>query len=414
MSQHDGDRRRLRGRAVLGAPLAAETGPAASTRTGPPAREEARVRPGTATEHGGAVPGPHAVCGAIVDASPHLLILDTGDAEPVRLPLAPSTSIWYGGRSGLHVLVPGREAIVRPSADGPGADRVWVDIMRVTGTILSYDGRLVEVDGGPHRGRTHVSISTGALGRVLVRHPHLEPGYLMDVICVRSPDGPRAVRPGTSQPGHRANRLTPPAAGTPPSTTVRGTATWFGDLRSPAPHPGPHPGAPGRGTSGSGWQGSSSHDAAPPGRSASGSQRQDPAPHSARPSGPDGLMAGIGGALRGAAYPAVDPEGDAGGCVDAPQGCAPLPYLSYGSELIVRNECNGRAARVPVIECGCVAARYCDRCVECGTSPRGRIVELTPACFADLGGDLDAGCFNVTLDLAATAVVRSPAVEGPP
>jgi hypothetical protein len=103
------------------------------------------------------------------------------------------------------------------------------------------------------------------------------------------------------------------------------------------------------------------------------------------------------GTGRGAAYPALDPEGDAGGCPDAPAGCAPLPYLSLGSDLLVRNECTGRACSVPVTECGCTAARYCDRCVECGTSPRGRVAELTALSFVDLGGELDSGCFNVTL-----------------
>jgi hypothetical protein len=98
---------------------------------------------------------------------------------------------------------------------------------------------------------------------------------------------------------------------------------------------------------------------------------------------------------RHAAYPALDPWG--GGCLEASTGCAGLPYLSLGSELQVRNECTGRAVSVPIAECGCVAARYCDRCVECGTSPRGRIVELTTATFVDLGGDLDSGCFNVTV-----------------
>jgi hypothetical protein len=74
-----------------------------------------------------------------------------------------------------------------------------------------------------------------------------------------------------------------------------------------------------------------------------------------------------------------------------------LPYLSLGSEVHVKNECTGQSARVPVVECGCLAARFCDRCVHCGTSPRGRIVELTRRAFVDLGGDLDAGCFNVTV-----------------
>lgn len=328
MPQPDGALRRLRSRAVFDLPA-------------PPA---------------GAVPDapPRAVRGTIVDASPHLLVLDTAAGEPVRLPMAPTTSVWHGGRSGPQALTPGREAIVRLDADGSVAERVWVDITRVTGTILSCDrdGRQVEVDGGPHRGRTLLTIPEDALRRVLVRHPMLEPGYLMDVICVRSPDGPRAVRPGTSQPGHPADRIVPAPADAPSPQTVQGSATWF-----------------------------------------------------------DGPAAGR---AAGAAYPAVDPEGDAGGCADAPQGCAPLPCLSRGSVLIVRNECSGRALKVPIVECGCVAARYCDRCVECGTSPRGRIVELTSVGFAALGGDLDAGCFNVTLDFTATAAAFHPAPEGSP
>jgi hypothetical protein len=106
----------------------------------------------------------------------------------------------------------------------------------------------------------------------------------------------------------------------------------------------------------------------------------------------------LGGGAAGVAYPALDPEGQGGGCPGAPPpGCAALPYLSLGSELVVRNECADLTATLPVIECGCVAAGYCDRCVECGTSPRGRLVELTPAAFVALGGDLDAGCFNTVL-----------------
>lgn len=314
MSQRAGARRRLLSQAVLGPP--------APGRAEPPAPDTA----------------PRAMQGTIVDTGPHLLVLDTGDGEPAHLRLTRSTSVWYGGRSGPQALQPGRRAIVRPGADGPVAERVWVDITRVTGTILSRDRQRVEVDGGPHRGRTVVDIPDHALRRVLVRHPALEPGYLMDVICLRSPDGPRAVRPGTSQPGHPAYRPVRAPADVPLSDTVRGTATWFDGPQAP---------------------------------------------------------------VRGAAYPAVDPEGRAGGCADVPEGCAPLPYLSCGSELTVHNECSKRTMRIPVIECGCVAARYCDRCVECGTSPRGRIAELTPAAFVDLGGDLDAGCFNVTLGPAA-------------
>jgi hypothetical protein len=269
------------------------------------------------------------VSGTVLDASPHLLVLRTHRDGERRLPMSESTAIWYGGRAGPHALRPGRQVIVRPTPDGLVADRIWVDIVRVIGTIVACGNETVEVDAGPHRGRLNVLIPSRSLGRVLVRHPRFEPGYLFDVIGVRSPDGPLAVQPGTSQPGYRADHVTPPMATGAPVGVLRGTATWFDQ----------------------------------------------------------------GG--RGAAYPALDAEGQAGGCPDAPVSSAGLPYLSRGSDLLVRNACADRSAIVSVVECGCVAARYCDRCVECGTSERGRIVELTAASFVDLGGDLDAGCFNV-------------------
>lgn len=273
-----------------------------------------------------------ALGGTVLDASPHLLVLRTSGGEE-RLAMTPATTVWHGGRGGLAALRPGRSAIVRSAPGGLGADRVWVDIGRVAGTILACGRDTVEVDMGPHRGRAQVVIPPHALGRVLVRHPRLEPGYLFDAICVRSPDGPMAVRPSTSQPGNRADDLAPPGPGAPVPDVLHGTATWFG---SPEDAP-------------------------------------------------------------GATYPAVDAEGGAGGCAGAPAGCVALPYLSLGSEVAVRNECTGRGGTVTVVECGCTAARYCDRCVECGTSPRGRIVELTPAAFAGLGGDLEAGCFNAVV-----------------
>ncbi|RAY14915.1 hypothetical protein DPM19_12390 [Actinomadura craniellae] len=265
--------------------------------------------------------------GIILGADRHRLVLQSGTDE-IRLELTPDTRVWYGGRTGLEALRPGREAIVRPRDDGPGVDRIWVDITRVTGTILSRGQDAIEVDAGPHRAHTQVLLPRQALERVLVRHPQLEPGHLIDVIGTRSPDGTLAARPGTAQPWH-------PAATVQAAGPLHGTATWS-DL----------------------------------------------------------------GHRRGAAYPAVDPEGDSGGCPDARAGCVALPYLSLGHDLIVRNSCTERAAAVPVVQCGCVAARFCDRCVECGTSPRGRLVELSPADYADLGGDLDTGCFNVTLEVS--------------
>lgn len=288
-----------------------------------------------------------AISGIVLDASPHLLVVAEAAARgaETRIPMSEDTAIWHGGRGGPAALRPGRSVVVR-RAGGGRAERIWVDIGRVSGTILACGRGAVEVDMGPHRGRAHVVIPPSVLGPVLVRHPRLEPGYLLDVVCVGSPGGPQAVRPGTSQPGYRVADLAAPAAAAPVPRELRGTATWFG---------------------------------------------------------------GVEGEWRdGASYPAVDSEGDAGGCADAPSGCAPMPYLSIGSEITVRNECGGRAAAVPVIECGCTAARFCDRCVECDASPRGRIVELTPAAFAGLGGDLAAGCFNATVRPGAPGGMEGP------
>jgi hypothetical protein len=46
---------------------------------------------------------------------------------------------------------------------------------------------------------------------------------------------------------------------------------------------------------------------------------------------------------------------------------------------------------------GAMAREFCDRCVTCGTSPKGRIADLTMAAFVELGGNLEDGCFNATL-----------------
>ncbi|GAA3212403.1 hypothetical protein GCM10010468_31720 [Actinocorallia longicatena] len=263
--------------------------------------------------------------GRIVDASPHLLVLRYGVRE-LRMPMSEKTLVWYGGRAGLGELLRGRDVVVRPTGDGLAADRIWVDIVRVSGTIIRAEKDVVEVDQGPHRPRTRVVIPRQNQSQILVRHPRMEPGQLFDVIGRSSRHGVVAVKPGTAQPGD----IAPPPA-RPGGSVVRGTATWFS------------------------------------------------------------------GAGRGAAYPRVDRWGDAGGCADAPQPCAPVPFLSVGSAMKVRNDCTRRSADVIVLECGCAGARFCDRCVECGTSPRGRIIELTPASFVDLGGDLADGCFNVTV-----------------
>jgi hypothetical protein len=76
-----------------------------------------------------------------------------------------------------------------------------------------------------------------------------------------------------------------------------------------------------------------------------------------------------------------------------------LPYLSVGSVLRIRNDCSGLSRLLPVTSCGATARLFCDRCVSCGTSRKGRIADLSMAAFVELGGDLEAGCFNATMTI---------------
>ncbi|NDU71798.1 hypothetical protein GWI34_04035, partial [Actinomadura sp. DSM 109109] len=172
-----------------------------------------------------------AVGGIVLDASPHLLVLAEAGLRgaETRIAMSEDTAIWHGGRGGPAALRPGRPVVVRRTGAGR-ADRVWVGIGRVSGTILARGRDTVEVDMGPHRGRAHVVVPPSVLSPVLVRHPRLEPGYLIDVICVGTPGGPQAVRPGTSQPGYRVADLAAPVAAAPVPREPRGTATWFGGV----------------------------------------------------------------------------------------------------------------------------------------------------------------------------------------
>ena len=76
-----------------------------------------------------------------------------------------------------------------------------------------------------------------------------------------------------------------------------------------------------------------------------------------------------------------------------------MPYLAIGSVLRVRNDCTGKDCLVPVTGCASIARLFNDRCVTCGTSPRGRIADLTLASFIALGGELERGCFNATITI---------------
>jgi hypothetical protein len=238
-------------------------------------------------------------------------------------------------------------------------DRIWAEIGRVTGTIIEQDGPAsLLVDEGPAKGRRIVLIRPEAAGRIQVRFPRLEPGYLIDVIGLKHDGYLQALIPATSQPPYRAGH--PPAApmvsGHVPDP-VSGTAVW--------------------------------HE--------SGEE-------------PENLL--------GLAYPALDPETSCEHAATAPpfcpgdlhdveehavdphataSGCVRLPYLSVGSLIRLRNDCAEQVRVVPVTSCGATARLFCDRCVTCGTSRKGRIADLTMAAFVELGGALEVGCFNATM-----------------
>lgn len=284
-----------------------------------------------------------AVTGEVRDTGPHLLVIETPDGREERLIIAPWATAWRGRDIPPAEVPSGSHVIVRTIRGGKIAERIWADITRITGTILSLTGsgkdQVMELDCGPHRGRREVVIPYRASGRLRVRHPKFEPGYLFDAIGLRTDDGTFAQIPATSQPPYRAGAVPPP----PPAYSgtqsyASGTVVWG-----------------------------------------------------------DPFEENVTGGRRAVAYPML--ERSDSGCDDSGVSCAPLPYLSLGSMLTVRNLCTERAAVLPITVCGCVAGRFCDRCVECGTSPRGRIAELSMESFVELGGDLDKGCFNARVGL---------------
>ncbi len=323
---------RLARRAVLRAALHSPPGRPVPGRPGGTAQD------GTAQD--GTPPLP-VMTGTVLDASPQILILYDADGEH-RLVLPPATEVWRGRRAEPTALEPGDSVLVRLL---PGqrnvADRIWANAGRVTGVIVrrEADGVLVaEGRTGPDQA---VLIPGWAAGRLQVRFPRLDPGYLIDVIGLRRPGYLEALLPATSQPAHRAGD---PAAAAPASRhlatgSISGSATW--------------------------------HEPASP----------DDAP--------------------GVRYPALDPGIP---CREQPlagPSCPPLPYLSVGSLLGIRNECTGLAQVLPVSGCAPAARLLHDRCVTCGTSPRGRVAELPMASFVALGGELERGCFNATISVGS-------------
>jgi hypothetical protein len=288
---------------------------------------------------------PRAVTGTVLDVSPHVLVIGEPGGRPgfeQRFALTGDAITWRGAQLEPTELREGDRVVIRlhPSQRGV-ADRIWANIGRVTGTIIEHTSDFMVVDEGVTRPRQIVVIPPRAAGRIQVRVPTLQPGYLIDVIGLRGPDCLEGLIPATSQPAYPADRLpeAPLVNGHVPDA-ISGSATWHEPSNEP------------------------------PG-------------------------------VLGVAYPALDP---ATGCIEdavrgPARGYARMPYLAVGSVLLVRNDCNGASVALPVTGCAAVARLFNDRCVTCGTSPRGRVADLTEASFIALGGELDKGCFNATITI---------------
>jgi hypothetical protein len=291
---------------------------------------------------GPASPVPRAVTGQVLDVSPHVLLIGTGEAEE-RFALTADARAWRGDRTDPAAVKVGDRAVVRRHHSGREvADRIWANIGRVTGTITGRDGDMLAVDPGDGGAQQVLVIADRTAGRIQVRFPRLEPGYLVDIIGIRHDGYLEGLVPATSQPAYRADHVPAPAlvSGHLPGS-VSGAAVWH--------------------------------------------EPQDE---------PDGLA--------GTRYPAIDPPNAASpgtGGQRGASGCVSLPYLSVGSRLQVRNDCTGLSLELPVIGPASTARLFCDRSVVCGPSPRGRIADLTVTSFVALGGELDEGNFNVTVEI---------------
>ncbi|MDX6332815.1 MAG: hypothetical protein QOG05_155 [Streptosporangiaceae bacterium] len=291
---------------------------------------------------------PGVLTGTVLDTSPQIVTLYCPDGER-RIALAPGASVWKGRPADPTVLESGDSVVVRMHpAQRSVAERIWANAGRVTGVIMELDREGMLVDEGRTTRHQAVLIPPHAMGRLQVRFPRLEPGYLVDFIGLRGRGYLEALVPATSQPAYRASEAPAraPVRGHPPDR-IAGSAIWH------------------------------------------------------EPAGPADEQ--------GVRYPALDPDT---ACQEQPlagSACPRLPYLSVGSLLKVRNECTGTARVLPVSGCAATAQIFCDRCVTCGTSPRGRIADLPMISFVAMGGDLERGCFNATVSLGA----RSPASPGP-
>ncbi|KUP98152.1 hypothetical protein [Thermobifida cellulosilytica] len=285
----------------------------------------------------------HVVRGTLTDISPHMLGLAAPEGDR-RFIVTPQTTFWHGGERTARELRPGQDVLLRCV---PGAElvveRVWADLARVTGVITAVDGDTLRVAAGHDRAPVTAVVPYRASGRIRVRHPRLEEGYLFDAVGVRDGDAVRALVPATTQPPYPVVETPPRPPTVRQAARVTGTASWYDPVL---------------------------------GRDTAADAR---------------------GTLMGLAYPALDRTGDCGPACDRATPCAPLPLLSLGATVRLTNECTRTAAVLPVVACGAAASHFCDRCAACGSQASGRIAELTLAAFVALGGQPEAGCCTATL-----------------
>ncbi|WP_028649124.1 hypothetical protein [Nocardiopsis sp. CNT312] len=280
--------------------------------------------------------------GVVVDATPSLLCLVTLRGEE-RFLIDERTTLWKGDEAAVSSLVCGDDAVVlRPPAGGPVAERVWAQPARATGVITEVDGHTLEIDPGHGRPRVPVVVPYRSSGRISVRHPRLEPGYVFDAVGVWREGAVWVTRPATTQPPYplHAAPYRPPTSRY--SGTVTGIATWYDPAFGRSPHL---------------------------------DERA---------------------VANGAAYPALDPVGHADTC-DRRTSCVPLPLLSTGTTVRLRNDCTSETTVVPLVDCAAADSWICDLCPTCGGQAAGRVVSLTVAGFVALGGRLEEGCFNATM-----------------
>ncbi|WP_017559287.1 hypothetical protein [Nocardiopsis baichengensis] len=289
-------------------------------------------------------PSPQVVRGVALHVTAHMLTVATPKGEE-RFLFERTTAFWRGRDVGPQEIRVGDDVLVRCGGGGRWVvDRLWAQLGRITGTIVSADGDTVVVDPGHGRPPATAVIPYRSSGRMSVRHPVLEPGYLFDAVGVREGGTVQTTVPATTQPPHPVSRAPrrPPVRRVP--RALSGIVSWYDPAYGRAAHTDPRAHAP------------------------------------------------------GAAYPALDPGSDCGPDCDRSDPCLPLPLLSLGATVGVRNDDTGVAGVFPVLNCASAASRFCDRCRDGTGDTSGRLAELTLPAFVALGGRPEAGCFAATME----------------